>query len=196
MWCGARPLLCTIASWGGRAPCAPVHEELAVPARIPYATVPEDAPIHNNLVRAAHHNPEMFRGFGSLSMRVHTASGLSDRERELAVLRTVVRLGAAYEWSNHVVGARRAGIGDDEIRAVRAGDLAGFSESEQALLALAEAIEDRTVDDAVWSRARAVFSDAQLVDLTMLAGFYGFASRFVMALDLPLDEGMNGLDVP
>jgi len=165
-------------------------------SRIPFAEVPADAPIHNNLVRAAYNNPEMFRGFGSLSMRVHTASGLSDRLREVVVLRTVARLGADYEWGNHVIAATKLGMSKSEIRSLREGDVTGFDEQERVAIAFAEAVEDRTVDDALWEKASTWFTPAQLADLTMLVGFYGLASRFVMALGVPLDEGVAGLESP
>ena len=164
--------------------------------RIAKADVPAEAPIHNNLVRATLNNPELHRGFVSLAGRVHSASHLDARMRELVVLRTVARLRATYEWGNHVVGARLAGVTDDEIRRLRDGDLDAFADAERSALRFAEAVEDRTVDNAVWANAAVHFSDVELLDMTMLVGFYGMASRFVLAVDVDLDEGLPGLDYP
>jgi alkylhydroperoxidase family enzyme len=164
--------------------------------RFPQADLPADVPIDNNLVRAIYFNPELYRRFGSLAMRIHSASHLRDRVRELVVLRTIATLEADYEWGNHVVAARQAGISDDEIRRVRAGELEGFTPSEAVAMRLAEAIDARTVDDALWEEASSCFNPVELLDLTMAVGFYGFASRVVLALDVPLDDGLHGLEQP
>lgn len=129
-------------------------------------------------------------------MRVHTASHLSARLRELAILRLVSTLGAAYEWASHVPGARQAGITDDEIRAVRAGDLTGFTAHDEMALRFAAAVEARSVDDTLWAEARELFSEVELVDLTLVSAFYGLASRCVLAFDVPLDDGLHGFELP
>jgi alkylhydroperoxidase family enzyme len=165
-------------------------------SRISNAEVPDDLPIVNNLVRAAYNNPDMYRGFASLSGRVHSTSHLSARLRELVVLRTVARLGATYEWANHVPGARSVGVTDDEIRALRDGSLSGFDPAEAAAIRYAEAVEDRAVDRELWAATQAHYSPVELLDLAMLVGFYGLASRVVLALEVPLDEGTCGFEAP
>lgn len=165
-------------------------------ARIPDASIPDDIPVKNNLVRTTYNNPDLYRGFGSLATRVHSASHLPSRIRELVVLRIAAKLAAPYEWGNHVVAARRAGVTDDEIRALRSGEVSGFTAGEAAAIRFAEAVEDRDVDEASWSSAREHYSEVELLDVTMLAAFYGLASRVVLALDIGLDAGLSGLDVP
>jgi 4-carboxymuconolactone decarboxylase len=155
-------------------------------SRIPAADLPADLAIHNNLVRTAYHNPEMFRGFASLSGRVHSASHVSDRRRELVVLCVVGLLGAPYQQQQHELAARQVGVTDAEIAALRTGDLDAFDGAERAALAFATAVETRTVDDRLWTQARAHLSDVELLDITMLAGFYGMASRFTLALVEPI----------
>jgi alkylhydroperoxidase family enzyme len=157
-------------------------------SRIPPAELPAELPIHNNLVRTAYNNPELFRGFASLSGRVHTASHLSDRVRELVVLAVVGRLGAAYEQQQHEPGARRVGVTEAEIAALRAGDVSAFTGADRSAVRFALAVETRTVDDALWNDVRRDLSDVELLDVTVLAGFYGLASRLVLALDVDLER--------
>jgi 4-carboxymuconolactone decarboxylase len=156
--------------------------------RVRPATLPDDLPVHNNLVRTTYNNPEMHRGFASLSGRVHSASHLDARTRELVILSTAARLGAEYEWTNHVPGARAAGVTAEEIDALRAGDTAPFGGADLAALRYAAAVEERTVDDALWREASAAFSPVELLDMTMVVAFYGLASRLVLALDVALDD--------
>lgn len=155
--------------------------------RIAPAELPDDLPIHNNLVRATYRNPDLHRGFASLSGRVHSASHLPDRARELVVLRVANLLGAAYELQQHERGARRAGVTDEEIAALRSGDLSAFIGSERAAIDFAGAVEQNAVDDAAWAAAARHFSEVELLDIVLLAGFYGLASRFVNALAIDLE---------
>ena len=155
--------------------------------RIEPADLPPDLPVHNNLVRTTYRNPDMHRGFASLSGRVHSASHLSPRVRELVVLCVAGLLGADYERQQHEPGAHAAGVTDAEIAALRAGDLDAFEGTDGAAVRFAAAVEERRVDDALWAQAREAFSEVELVDITVLAGFYGLASRLVLALDVPLE---------
>lgn len=165
-------------------------------SRLSDIELPDSLPIHNNLVRALWHNPDMFKDFGRLSMRVHTASRLDNRLREIAVLRVIARLRADFEWGNHVPAARGAGVTDEEIRAIRDGDLDGFEGRDLIAIRFAAAVDSVEVDDALWEEGLAQFSEAELLDLTLLVAFYGFASRCVRALGIGLDPGTHGFDHP
>src|SRR5258705_7979291 len=63
------------------------------------------------------------------------AGKIPARERELLILRTGWRCGAEYEWGQHVVIVRAAGLADDEIRRVQDGPEApGCSSADATLL--------------------------------------------------------------
>jgi len=157
-------------------------------ARVPDATLDDSIPVHNNLVRATYNNPEMHRGFASLSGRVHSASHLPDRVRELAVLRIAALLGAEFEWNSHAPRARDIGISELELQALRRGEIDAFEPSEAAVIRFAVAVEERTVDDVLWREVAAYYDATALLDLTMLVAFYGLASRLVLALDINDDS--------
>jgi len=152
--------------------------------RIAPADLPDELPIHNDLVRVTYRNPEMHRGFASLSGRVHSASHLPARTRELIVLAVAAHLGAAFEWEQHEPMARRAGVTDEEISGLEIGDLEVLDGVERAAVTFALAVDDRTVDDDTWAAASEHLTDEELLDITLLAGFYGLASRLVLAVDL------------
>jgi len=156
-------------------------------ARIPEVDLPDDLPVKNNLVRVAYNNPDMFRGFASLSGRVHSASHLSDRIRELVILRTTGMLEAEYEWRAHARIAGRQGVTSEDLEALRSGRDDHFGGSERAAVEFVAALERLEVDGTAWAAARSYFSDIELLDMTLLAGFYGLASRFALALDIEPD---------
>ena len=155
--------------------------------RIAPAPLDDSLPIHNNIVRVAYNNPHMFRGFGSMSVRVHSASHLSDRIRELVVLSVTGRLHATYEWQPHVRLARKQGISEADIDALWDGNVAHFQGIDGATVAFARAVDEATVDEQLWQKAREYYSEIDLLDMTMLAGFYGLASRLALTFDIEPD---------
>jgi 4-carboxymuconolactone decarboxylase len=157
-------------------------------ARIQPADLPDDLPVRNNIVRLTYRNPEMHRGFASLSGRVHSTSHLSNRLRELIVLTVLARLRAGYEWQQHTVAALRSGVTSDEVTAIAQGDTSSFDAAEQAAMALATAVDAVAVSGPLWDEARRHYGEVELLDLVMLAGFYGCAARVVLALDVDLEE--------
>jgi alkylhydroperoxidase family enzyme len=81
----------------------------------------------------------------------------------------------------------QAGASDDKIRAVP--DFAAsplFAEAERAALAYAEAmtITGQRVDEALFARVRAHFSEAQVVELTAAIALENFRSKFNVALGI------------
>jgi alkylhydroperoxidase family enzyme len=165
-------------------------------ARIADGPLPPGASelMQNNLHRALANNPAMAEKFYGLANAVHMTSHAPVRVRELVILRVTANLRSDFEFSHHFRGCQTVGVTADEARAVRDGDFARFTDAERAALALAEAVEDRRVTDAVWAAAAAHFSDVELLDLAMAASFYGYASRLTLALGVPADEGFPTID--
>lgn len=126
------------------------------------------------------------------------AGGLLDkgpldlRQREIVIDRTTARLGCEYEWGVHIAFfADKVGFGAPEIAAIVHGepDAPCWSEPEQALIALVDALIDRhTIDQPTWDRGRAHLDDAQLLEVIALVGFYHTISFLCRGLDLPLES--------
>ena len=64
-------------------------------------------------------------------------STIEVRQREVLILRTAKLVDSEYEWGQHVVIAKEAGLNDDEIQAIGSrGD--GLGEVEQLLCDVAD----------------------------------------------------------
>ena len=123
------------------------------------------------------------------------AGGLLDRgsiglrEREIVIDRTCARCGSEYEWGVHVTFfAERVGLTAAQVAATCAPEpeAGAFPERERLLLRLVDALHDRArVDDALWAALRAHWTDAQLVELIALAGFYHLIAFVTNALRIP-----------
>ena len=101
---------------------------------------------------------------------------LSMRDRELLIDRTCARCGCEYEWGVHIAFfAERVGLTTEQVRSLTHGgpDDGCWGERDRLLIVLADQLHDTaTVDDAGFSRARALLSDAELLDAFMLCGWY------------------------
>jgi alkylhydroperoxidase family enzyme len=130
------------------------------------------------------------------------AGGLLDRgsialrARELMILRTCARCGAAYEWGVHVATfAAKAGLDDGRLRATVHGsaDDACWDAEDRIVLRLADRLHEQSdVDDALWAEGAARFSPAQLVELIMLAGLYHAVSYLANAMRVDREPSAPG----
>ena len=114
---------------------------------------------------------------------------LSLREREIVIDRTCARCSGEYEWGVHIaLFAERVGFGPDEIRATMAedSDAACWSDDERLLIQMVDQLHDTArIDDDLWAALVRRYSDEQLLEVMMLAGFYHMVSFVVNATRLP-----------
>jgi 4-carboxymuconolactone decarboxylase len=143
-------------------------------------------------------NPGLFRRWLPFAGRLLVAGKLPARERELLILRTAVNCTSEYEWGQHVVLAREAGVSDEEIRRVRGGpDAAGWSEDDALLLRAADELHrDAAIGDATWSRLAARYGEKDLIELVMLIGHYHMVAFTLNSLKVQREPGVPGLEEP
>jgi 4-carboxymuconolactone decarboxylase len=155
--------------------------------RVPYK---EDAALPINIFRTLAHSEPVQKGFSSLGGRLLNQTKLDVRVRELVINAISVKLNAPYEWSHHAKWLLDNGGSVEELEALKAGTFDGFSPLEKAVLDYAYKVEDTTVTDADVDALRSNgLDDEQIVELTVLAGFYGATARFLLAMDVAVDEG-------
>jgi 4-carboxymuconolactone decarboxylase len=107
------------------------------------------------------------------------------REREIVIHRTCARAGAEYEWGVHVLAfGKPVGLSDEQIAATVHGSAEDpvWSERDALLIRLADELHDTsTVSDALWADLAAHFSDDQLLELVITAGWYRLLSYVINA---------------
>jgi 4-carboxymuconolactone decarboxylase len=147
-----------------------------------------------NIFATLAHNPRMLRRFNQLGGSLLFRSSVPDRQREIVILRVGWNARAVYEFGQHTVIGRRAGLSDEEIAALAAdGPPAGWSEDDRLLVALADDLcAHDCVTDATWSGLAARWDQSQLVELLVLAGFYRLVSGFLNTAGVGLDPGVPG----
>lgn len=129
-----------------------------------------------------------FLGWGGyvLSKR----NSLSERNRELAILRTGFACRAGYEWTQHVPYGLRGGLTAEEIERIKAGpgDPAWSPLDRAILTACDELVGDHCVTDATWA-ALAELGDRGRMDLVFTVGQYTQVSMILNSLGVQLDPG-------
>ncbi|MEU9288587.1 carboxymuconolactone decarboxylase family protein [Streptomyces sp. NPDC048275] len=111
-------------------------------------------------------------------------STLPPRTRELAILRVAWRRRCQYEWAQHVRIARKAGVTDEEIDAIRAGIPTPITRAVDELEA------DSGLSDDTYAALAAELDDRQLMDLVFTVGTYGVVAMALNTFEVELDPGL------
>ncbi len=101
-------------------------------------------------------------------------SGVPLRTRELVIDRTSARLGAEYEWGVHVVAfGAAAGLTEAQLNATVRGTSTDFAGADALVIEMVDQLIDtHTIDDTLWKKLAAEFSEEVLLELMVLCGFY------------------------
>lgn len=122
------------------------------------------------------------------------------RDRELVILRTCARCGSEYEWGIHAsVFAPRLGIEPATLGATVHGDAGdpAFTERDALLVRLVDELHDTNrLSRELWDALRGCWSDEQLVELVVLAGFYHCISFVTNAFAIGLEPGAARFPAP
>lgn len=118
---------------------------------------------------------------------------LSPREREIAILRTGWLAGSGYEWAQHVIIGRDAGLTEEELEAIKAGTDAGaWSDHERWVLkACDELHSDSFISDEVWEGLSETYNTEQMMDLIFTCGQYRMLAGALNSLGVPLDDDIS-----
>ncbi len=119
---------------------------------------------------------------------------LSLREREIVIDRVCALCSCEYEWGVHVAFfAEAAGFTPEQITSLTHGDAADACWDVERDRLLVEAVDamhaNGDVSAELWDRLAAEFSHAELLDLTMLAGWYHAISFTANVAGVPLEDG-------
>jgi alkylhydroperoxidase family enzyme len=108
------------------------------------------------------------------------------------ILRFAGRQRYGYEWSHHQRPARLAGLDQDTIDALTAGQIPDTlpDASRAALEAVDAVVAKRSIPAAVQERFVAVYGNGGIVELVALCGLYGIMGDMVTAFDIELEEGL------
>jgi alkylhydroperoxidase family enzyme len=119
---------------------------------------------------------------------------LSLRDREVVIDRTCARCGCEYEWGVHIAFfAERAGLSGPQLASLTHGgpaDPCWTGQRDRLLIEAADALHDSAdIGDDLWRRLECLFTSEELLDLTMLAGWYHAISFTANAARVAREDG-------
>jgi 4-carboxymuconolactone decarboxylase len=146
-----------------------------------------------NIFATLAHHPKALKRWLVFGAHVLAKSTIPARERELLILRTGWRCGCEYEFGQHTVIGRAAGITDDEVRRLTVDGLDGWSDADATWVRAAdELVADHRLGDGSWAALSAHLDEKQLIDLVFTVGQYVLVSMALNTFGVELDEGVPG----
>ena len=146
-----------------------------------------------NIFRTLSRNEPLSRAFMALGGHVLRGDAIPAREREIVILRVGWRAQSEYEFGQHTAIGLAAGLTREEIAALA--DVGGltWSSDDVALIAMVDDLCDSdVVSDRTWARLAGRWSDEQLLDLLVLAGYYRLVSGMLNSAGVALEAGSAG----
>ena len=147
-----------------------------------------------NLFGTLAYHPDLARRALRLG-RVFLFEGTIDpRVREIAILRTAWRTEAEYEWGQHTLLGREVGLDDRHITELRTPALVGeWTDHERAVV---DAVDELCAHDKIsqdtWIALTTTWAEPELVELTLLVGYYRMLAGLMNSVEVELDEGVPG----
>jgi len=174
-----------------------------MPPRVPLLDMPDDPATRDafaklraerrllNLHRAMAHAPALFQSSNEMALAFRKDTQLPRSLVELVILRTAQATDCDYVWDRHVPHARAAGVTDDQMaQLAHWRDSAAFTPAQQAALDFATITARRApIAETTWAQLRAHFEPREIVEITMLVGFYVSTATFITALAVPDESG-------
>lgn len=141
-------------------------------------------------LRAAMHNPALADCWQALGQVLRYETSLPDSLNELAILVAARHWNSELEWTIHAGAARRAGVDEGVIEALRAGRLPDFtSEAEREIYEFSrQLLETGRVSEASYTAVRARWDALGVVELTALVGYYSMVAMTLNAHGIPLPD--------
>ena len=147
-----------------------------------------------NALRVASHSPKVAQallGFMIPAIREEVTGVLGVRIKALAILKTSMLNGCDYCIGHNTQLGRAVGFSDDQIEALE-GDYQGsdlFASDETAAIAWAECLTLRNYREKpeVMEKLKKHFSHEQIIEITMVSGFFNFWNRFTDGLQVDIE---------
>jgi 4-carboxymuconolactone decarboxylase len=141
-----------------------------------------------NVYRTMAHHPALLRAWGPLREHVVNRSALGRQRLEVVILRCGFRLGSDYEWSQHVIRARRCGLSEPRILSLR-GPLSDMEGEDRVLAgAVDELFADRALRRSTQAALASLVGKEGILDLIATLGFYSTLGYLLNSFRTPLDD--------
>jgi 4-carboxymuconolactone decarboxylase len=142
------------------------------------------------------HSPELAGRIAHLGAYVRFEGSLDMRVRVLAAMTVAREFEAMYVWGAQTGGARRLGVAEATIAAIRDNHSRGVpAEDAQIIDFTRQLLRRHRVDAASFKAMQTRFSNDELIQLTGAIGYYAMLAMTVNACELEPASGAEVLQV-
>ncbi len=147
-----------------------------------------------NLYPTMANNPKLMDRWLTFAGYILRESTLPPREREILILRIGCLCQSEYEFGQHTLVGKSAGLTDKEIKRITEGPKASGWDAFDATLirAVDELHADAFISDATWNALAKRYNQQQLMDVIATVGQYNLVSMFLNSFGVQLDKGVPG----
>jgi 4-carboxymuconolactone decarboxylase len=145
------------------------------------------------------HSPKLARPWNEISEYLHRESVVEAQHAELAVCATARYYDCGYIWAAHAPSARKAGVAEETITAVRERKPVDSSRGEEAAVVgfVRQLLENNRVDDGLFRSLLDAHGPRWLVELTCWIGRYGALAGILNSFEvLPAPDADQLPDLP
>jgi 4-carboxymuconolactone decarboxylase len=134
--------------------------------------------------------PRLGSALQALGSSVRYDTGLDDRCREVAILVVAAHWRSPFEWYAHEAVGRSAGLGDDELAAIRDGRYGVLTGREAVVARTVAALAGRgDLDDEEYRQAAGQVGVPGLFELLTLVGYYATLALQLRVFRVPAPGG-------
>jgi 4-carboxymuconolactone decarboxylase len=142
------------------------------------------------------HSPEVAGRVADLGAYVRFEGSLDMKVRVLAAMTVAREFEAMYVWGAQTGGARKLGVPEEAIAAIRDNHSRGMRpEDAQIIDFTRQLLRRHRVDDATFKAMQSRFGNDELVQLTTAIGYYSLLAMTVNACELEPAAGAEVLQV-
>ena len=142
------------------------------------------------------HSPEVAERVGHLGAYVRFEGSLDMKVRVLAAMTVAREFHAMYVWGAQTGQARRLGVPEETITAIRENHTRGIAPLDLEIVEFTrQLLRKHRVEDALFKKMHARFGNDQLVQLTTAIGYYTLLGMTVNACELEAGDDAEALDL-
>jgi 4-carboxymuconolactone decarboxylase len=142
------------------------------------------------------HSPQLAGRLAHLGAYIRFEGSLDMRARVLAAMTVAREFEAVYVWGAQTGGARRQGVPEETIAAIRDNHSRGMAPEDAEIVEFTRTLLRRhRVDEASFKKLQARFGSDGLIQLTSAIGYYSMLAMTVNACELEAAAGAEVLAV-
>ena len=153
----------------------------------------KDGKVINIFTTLARH-PKLFHSWMPFGTHILQTSTIPPREREILILRIGWLCRSEYEFGQHTLIGKQAGLSDEEILRITKGPNAkGWDAFDATLIqATDELHKDAFISDKTWKMLSSRYNEQQMLDLIFTVGEYSMVSMVLNSCGIQRDPGVPG----